>query len=107
LCVPHCNGKTLQLARKEQCVTFLLFALLSGVFFGIYFNVLVLIPATLALAAAYSVAALLGDESALPFASLIMLPLVGLQGGYVIGLTGRDLLAPILARGNGSQSKGI
>jgi hypothetical protein len=76
---------------------------LSGIFFGIYFNVLVLIPATLALAATCSVVAWLGGESALSLASLITLPWIGLQGGYVIGLTSRDLLTPILARGNGSQ----
>jgi hypothetical protein len=88
-------------------VTFLIFALLSGIFFGIYCNVLVLIPATLALAATCSVVALLDGDSALSLVSVIMVPAVSLQGGYIIGLTSRDLLSPLRARGNGSQSKGV
>jgi hypothetical protein len=88
-------------------VTFLIVALLSGIFFGIYCQVLVLIPATLAVAATYSVVALLDSGSAISLASLIVVPSVGLQGGYIIGLTSRDFLVPFLARGNGPQSKRI
>jgi hypothetical protein len=59
------------------------------------------------LAAPCSAIAWLDGESAISLASLTMVPSVGLQGGYVIGRTGRDLLAPFLAGGNGSQSQGI
>jgi hypothetical protein len=59
------------------------------------------------LAAPCSAIAWLDGESALSLASLTMVPSVGLQGGYVIGRTGRDLLARFLADGNGSQSQGI
>jgi hypothetical protein len=86
-------------------VTFLIFALLSGIFFGIYCPVLVLIPATLAMAATYSAAVLLDGGSTSSLASLITVPSVALQGGYMIGLTSRDVLAPLLARAKGSQSK--
>lgn len=82
-------------------MTFLIFALLSGIFFGICCNVLALIPAALALAAMYSVVALLDGESAVSLASLIVIPLVSLQGGYMIGLTSRDLVAPLLVGSKG------
>ena len=59
------------------------------------------------LAAPCSAIASLDGESALLLAFLTMVPSVGLQGGYVIGRTGRNLLAPFLAGGNGSQSQGI
>jgi hypothetical protein len=62
-------------------VTFLISALFSGIFFGIYCNILPLIPATLALPATCSVVALLDGENAFSLASLIMVPSVGLQGG--------------------------
>jgi hypothetical protein len=88
-------------------VTFLIFALLSGIFFGIYCHVLVLVPATLATAATYSAVAWCDGQGASSLASLIMVSSVALQGGYMIGLTSRDLLGPLFDRGNGSSSKGI
>jgi hypothetical protein len=88
-------------------VTFLVFALLAGIFFGIYCQFLVLIPATLALAATCYAVASLGGDGVPSFASMIMVPSVSLQGGYMIGLTSRDLLAPLLARSTGSQSTRI
>jgi hypothetical protein len=88
-------------------VTFLIFALLSGIFFGVYCQVFVLIPATLAMAATYSVVAMLDSGSGFSSASLIIVPSVGLQGGYMIGLTSRNFLVPFKARGNGPESKRI
>jgi hypothetical protein len=71
--------------------------ILSGAIFGIYCKVLALIPAALALAAIYSVVALFYAESAVSLASEFVIPLVSLQGGYMIGLTSRDLIAPRVA----------
>jgi hypothetical protein len=86
-------------------VTFLIFALLSGFFLGIYCQVLVLIPATLAVAATYGVVALLDSGSAFSSASFIIVPSVSLQGGYMMGLTSRDFLVPFLTRGDGRQTR--
>ncbi len=88
-------------------MTFLIFALLSGIFFGIYCQVFVLIPATLAMAATYSIVAFFDSGIDISWASLILVPSVGLQGGYIIGLNSRGFVIPRLARGNGSQSKRI
>jgi hypothetical protein len=72
-------------------LTLLIVASLAGVFFGLYYKFLVLVPITLAAAIASSAAALWA----------------GLQGGYMIGLTSRDFLGQILARNDGVQSKRI
>jgi hypothetical protein len=88
-------------------LTLLIVASLAGVFFGLYYKFLVLVPITLAAAIASSAAALWAGHSAWSALLAIMLPAVGLQGGYMIGLTSRDLLGQILARHDGVQSKRI
>lgn len=88
-------------------MTLLIVAALAGVFLGLYYKFLVLIPITLAAAIASSAAALWAGHSAWSALLAIMLPAVGLQGGYMIGLTGRDFLGQILARNGGVQSKRI
>ena len=88
-------------------MTLLIVASLAGVFFGLYYKFLVLVPITLAAAIASSAAALWAGHSAWSALLAIMLPAVGLQGGYMIGLTSRDLLGQILARHDGVQSKRI
>jgi hypothetical protein len=77
---------------------------MAGIFFGLYYNFLVLIPLTLVAAATCSVAALLHDSSTL---LAIVIPAVGLQGGYMIGLTGRELFDQLLARFSRVQSKRV
>ena len=88
-------------------MTLLIVAALAGVFFGLYYKFLVLIPITLAAAIASSAAALWAGHSAWSALLAIMLPAIGLQGGYMIGLTSRDFLGQILARHDGVQSKRI
>lgn|GEM_PF-2444835 len=88
-------------------MTLLIVAALAGVFFGLYYKFLVLIPITLAAAIASSAAALWAGHSAWSALLAIMLPAIGLQGGYMIGLTSRDFLGQILARNDGVQSKRI
>lgn len=85
-------------------MTFLILALLSGIFFGIYYNVLVVAPATLTLAVTCCVVAFFDTENAVSSASLIMVCSVAVQGGYMIGLTSRDILAPLLARSESGRS---
>lgn len=88
-------------------MTLLIVASLAGVFFGLYYKFLVLVPITLAAAIASSAAALWAGHSAWSALLAIMLPAVGLQGGYMIGLTSRDFLGQILPRNDGVQSKRI
>jgi hypothetical protein len=80
---------------------------MAGVFFGLYYNFLVLIPLTLAAAATCGSAALFHDQSISSALLAIVIPAVGLQGGYMIGLTGRDLFDQLLARFSGAESKRV
>jgi hypothetical protein len=88
-------------------VTVLIVASLAGIFFGLYYTFLVLIPITLGAAIVSSAAALWDGYSAWSALFSIVLSAAGLQGGYMIGLTSRDLLGQITARDGGIQSRRI
>jgi len=78
-------------------------ACLIGGFAGLYFNVFVLVPLIAALAFACCLgAAAHGDMISAALFSFIPAA-IGLQGGYMIGLTARDLFR----RSNAAQSKCI
>jgi hypothetical protein len=82
-------------------------ACLAGVFFGLYYNFVVLIPLTLAAAITCSAASLLHGQTISAALLTIVVTAVGLQGGYMIGLTSRDLLHQFLSRLAGAQSKRV
>ncbi len=79
----------------------------AGIFFGLYYNFLVLIPITLAATMVCCASAVLGGSSAASALLAMIVPAVGLQGGYMVGLTSRDLVGQILARLNGAQSNRV
>jgi hypothetical protein len=83
----------------------IILAAVAGALLGLSFNVAIVLPVTLAGAVAYGILASARglDALALP----IVLNAVALQAGYVIGLTGRDLLAQILIRLKIAQSKRV
>jgi hypothetical protein len=85
----------------------LIVACLAGVFFGRYFNFLVLIPLTLAAAITCGTIALLDGHGATSALVAIIVSAVGLQGGYMIGLTSRDVFGQLLNRYTGIQSKRV
>jgi hypothetical protein len=77
-------------------------ACLIGGFAGLFFNVPVVVPLTAALALACCLgAAAHGDMIATIFSFIPAA--IGLQGGYIIGLTARDLSR----RSNAAQSERI
>jgi hypothetical protein len=88
-------------------VALLIVACLAGIFFGLYYNFLVLVPLALAAALTCSAVAVTHGESISAALLAIVVPTVGLQGGYMIGLTGRDLLSQFLSRPGGAQSKRV
>jgi hypothetical protein len=88
-------------------VTLLIVAIMAGIFFGLYFKFLILVPATLAVAVASVSASLLEGTGCGSALLSIILPAIALQGGYMIGLTARDHLANLLVRGNRVQSKRV
>jgi hypothetical protein len=78
---------------------------LAGIFFGLYYNFLVLIPIALAAALTCSAGAVLHGHTISAALLAIVIPVVGLQAGYMLGLTSRDLLSQFLSRFNALPSK--
>ncbi len=85
-------------------MTFLIFALSFGILLGLFCHVLMLVPATLVISASCGLVAWYDGHAITSAGCLIMLSLVALQGGYMIGLTGRDLSVPNLLRSDNSSS---
>jgi len=83
----------------------LIVAGLVGVFLGLHYPFLVLIPVTLGAAITSSITAMLDGQSVLSSLVAIIIPAVALQGGYMIGMTGRDPIHQLLARISGGQSR--
>ena len=83
----------------------LIVAGLVGIFLGLHHPFLVLIPVTLGAAIICSLAAMLDGQSVLSSLVAIIIPAVALQGGYMIGMTGRDPIHQLLARISGGQSR--
>jgi hypothetical protein len=83
----------------------IILACLAGVLLGLTFNVAVLFPVTLA--GAFAVAFIAQGQGLGAAIAAIVVPAVALHGGYMIGLTGRDMFAQLLARLNIVQSKRV
>ncbi len=75
----------------------LIIACLIGIFFGLSYNVLILIPLTLA-AAITGGAAMAYGHTVSEALLMTFISALGLQGGYMLGLTSRGLLNPVLSR---------
>lgn len=80
-------------------------ACLAGIALGLRFNVAVLLPLTIAVAALYVVAS--AGQSPGTIALAIVIAAVSIQAGYIIGLTSRDLFAQVLARLNIVESERV
>ena len=76
----------------------LIVACSAGIYFGLRYRCLILVPLTLAaMLVSGAVSAWQGQPiSGALFA--IVIPAIGLQGGYMIGLTGRDFLGQFISR---------
>ena len=85
----------------------LLIVCLAGIFLGLNYSFQVLIPLTLASAIVCSSTALLNGQTVLASLFSVVLTAVGLQGGYMIGLTSRDLLGHVVSRLRGAQSRRV
>jgi hypothetical protein len=93
-------------ARTEGFhLAMLIVAGFSGIFLGLHHQVLVLIPVTLGAAIICSLTTILDGQGVLSSLFAIIIPAVALQGGYMIGMTGRDPIHQLLVRISGGQSK--
>jgi hypothetical protein len=75
-----------------------------GVYFGLYNGFLVLIPVTLLAALASVAGNPVPGEAISSILPTILAQAIGLQGGYMIGLTGRDVLSQFVARRTSASS---
>jgi hypothetical protein len=78
-----------------------------GIYLGLYFGVLALLPFSIFGAGALLSSSWMSGQSLFVGASVLIWPLIFLQAGYVLGLTSREVYAQLLTRLNISQSKQI
>jgi hypothetical protein len=69
-----------------------------GIFLGLQHQILVLIPVTMGAAITFSIATMLDGQNVSSSLLAAIIPALALQGGYMIGVTGRDPIRQILAR---------
>jgi hypothetical protein len=79
----------------------------AGIFLGLYFNVLVLLPVSLIGSATFILVNLSSGLSFHANLGELLFPLISGQAGYMLGLTGRDTYGHILARFHAAQSNRI
>jgi hypothetical protein len=80
-------------------------AFLAGIFIGLNFRVVLLLPLILFGAGAYAVLSI--EQGAGATALAIAIAIASVQGGYMIGLTSRDLFGQILTWLNIAQSRRV
>jgi hypothetical protein len=78
-------------------MTLLIVACFAGIFLGLKYNFLVLVPVTIAAGSIFGVSSLMNDPGVSTTLLHIVIPGVGLQAGYMLGLTSRDLVNQIWA----------
>ena len=84
-----------------------LLACSAGVYLGLHFNILVLVPFSVLGAGAYLFSSWASGQSPLDSAGVLFFPLISVQLGYMLGLTARGTYGQLLARLNINQSKRI
>jgi hypothetical protein len=85
----------------------LIAACLVGIFFGLYCNFLIVIPLTLAVALACGVGAVSHGHTISEALLAVLISTMSLQGGYMFGLSSRDLLGQALSRLHVAPSKRV
>jgi hypothetical protein len=79
----------------------------AGVYLGLHFNILVLLPFSVLGAGAFIFSSWASGQSFFDSASVLLLPIILVQAGYMLGLTARETYGQLLARLNIGQSKQI
>ena len=77
----------------------------AGIYVGLHFNVLALLPLSVLGAGAYIVSALANGQSLLDGAAVVLLPLIAVQAGYFLGLTTRPAYLHLRSRLNIRRSE--
>jgi hypothetical protein len=79
----------------------------AGVYLGLHFNILVILPFSVLGAGAFIFSSWASGQSFFDSASVLLLPIILVQAGYMLGLTARETYGQLLARLNIGQSKQI
>jgi hypothetical protein len=79
----------------------------AGIYLGLNFNILALLPVSLLGLGTYIFASLSSEYGSSWSLQVGLLPFISMQAGYMIGLTGRGAYAQILARLGSTQSNRI
>jgi hypothetical protein len=79
----------------------------AGIYLGLHFNILVLLPFSLLGAGAFIFSSWSSGQSLLESAGVLLVPLISVQAGFMLGLTSRETYGQLLARLNIGQSRRI
>jgi formate/nitrite transporter FocA (FNT family) len=82
-------------ANRNLQMILLIAACLAGIFLGLKYNFIVLIPVTIVAGSIWGASALLNGLSVSTTLVEIVIPSVSLQAGYMLGLTSRDFISQI------------
>ena len=85
----------------------LLLACGAGIFLGLHFNILVLLPLSILGAVAFIFLSWSSAQSLFDGAGILLTPLILVQAGFMLGLTARETYRQLLARLNIGQSRQI
>jgi hypothetical protein len=83
----------------------LLIACGAGIYLGLNFNVLALLPFSILGAGAFIFSSCSSGRSLFELAGVLLVPLISVQAGFVLGLTARETYGRLLTRLNIGQSK--
>ncbi|WP_065751163.1 hypothetical protein [Bradyrhizobium paxllaeri] len=75
-------------------------ACVAGIYVGLHFNILALLPLTVLGAAAYIVSAWANGQGLLDSITAVLLPILTVQVGYFLGLTSRPAYFHLRSRLN-------
>jgi hypothetical protein len=78
----------------------------AGIYLGLHFNILSLLPFSVLAAGAYIFSFWMSGQSVFGSADLLV-AFVAVQAGYMLGLTARETYGQVLARLNISPSKRV
>ena len=85
----------------------LIFACGAGIYIGLYFNILALLPFIILGSSAFIASSWASGQNPLESALALMLPAISCQAGYMLGLTARGIYGQVLARFNIGQSRRV
>jgi len=84
-----------------------LFACGAGIYLGLHFNILVLLPFSILGAGAFIFSSWSSGQSLFDSAGALVVPLISVQAGFMVGLTAREAYGQLRARLNIRQSRRI